>query len=103
MINDLNENFQKAKKTFEKGDYETSFTIFKSPEEQGDAESQSWLGHINQDGKGVTQDYKEGVKWYRLVAGQGYVQAQSDLGWMYDGGLRVSKDHKEAFKWWSVA
>ena len=55
------------------------------------------------NGKGVTQDNKEAVKWYRLAAEQGHVDAQYNLGWMYDKGRGVTQDYKEAMKWFRLA
>ena len=37
-------------------------------------------------GEGVTQDYAEAVKLYRMGADQGYATAQSNLGGMYANG-----------------
>ena len=47
-------------------------------------------------GNGVTQDYAEAVKWYRLAAAQGYGQAQFSLGRMYANGQGVTKNLNEA-------
>src|SRR6516162_9882714 len=35
------------------------------------------------EGKGVTQDYKEAVKWFRLAAQQGNAEAQSFLSVLF--------------------
>ena len=48
------------------------------------------------NGRGVLQDYKEAVKWYRLAAEQGNANAQYNLGVMYDNGEGVPQDYKEA-------
>ena len=57
----------------------------------GVAADQYKLGTMYVKGQGVTQDYQEAVKWYRLAAEQGEVNAQSALGLMYDNGEGVSK------------
>ena len=54
-------------------------------------------------GRGVPQDDKEAVKWYRLAAEQGVADAQSNLGFMYAHGRGVPQDVKEAVKWWQLA
>ena len=41
--------------------------------EQGDAQAQFTLGAMYYNGRGVPQDYKQAVKWYRLAAEQGFV------------------------------
>ncbi|MCP4827986.1 MAG: sel1 repeat family protein, partial [Proteobacteria bacterium] len=45
---------------------------------------------------GVSEDYAEAVKWYRLAADQGYADAQCNLGVMYDNGQGVPQDYAEA-------
>ncbi len=42
-------------------------------------------------GQGVTQDFKEAVKWYRQSAEQGGADAQYALGGMYGNGQGVLK------------
>ena len=37
------------------------------------------LGVLYRNGKGVSQDYKEAVKWYRKAANQGFEFAQMKL------------------------
>lgn len=55
------------------------------------------------DGRGVPQDDKEAVKWFRKAAEQGFATAQSNLGWMYEKGRGVPQDDKEAIKWYRKA
>jgi TPR repeat protein len=38
------------------------------------------LGGLNYNGQGVTQDYTEAVRWYKLAAAQGHASAQNNLG-----------------------
>jgi TPR repeat protein len=56
-----------------------------------------------QNGEGVSQDYVEAMKWYRLAADQGYAKAQYKLGVMYQNGEGVSQDYAEAMKWYRLA
>jgi TPR repeat protein len=53
-------------------------------------------------GQGVSQDYAEAVKWYRLAAEQGIAFAQYNLGGMYRKGRGVPQDNAEAVKWWRL-
>src|SRR5215831_11903976 len=61
--------------------------------EQGNAQAQSNLGAMYQDGKVVPQSDTEAVKWYRKAAEQGFTLVQSDvqsnLGMMYADGRGV--------------
>jgi clan AA aspartic protease (TIGR02281 family) len=53
---------------------------------------------------GVTKDYKEAAKWYKLAAAQGDTDAQDTLGAIfYNGGNGVTQDYKEAAKWYRLA
>ena len=50
---------------------------------------------MHSKGLGLVQDYKEGVRWYRLAAEQGYLTAQLNLGYMYFEGKGVLQDYKK--------
>ena len=71
--------------------------------EQGHAPSQFNLGVMYSQGQGVSQDYKEAVRWYLAAAEQGYESAQYGLGDMYYDGQGVSQDYKEALRWYLAA
>ena len=47
------------------------------------------IGLRTLDNKGVPQDYKEAVKWFRLAAEQGLAEAQYNLGNRYHNGQGV--------------
>ena len=44
------------------------------------------------DGRAVSLDYTEAVKWYRKSAEQGWPAAQASLGLLYVGGVGVAQD-----------
>ena len=71
--------------------------------EVNDPQTQREIGDKYCDGNGVTQDYAEACKWYRLAADQGYAGAQNVLGFMYDSGYGVTQDYDEAIKWYRLA
>ncbi len=79
------------------------FAATKKDAESGDAEAQNNLGVMYKKGLGVSEDYAEAVKWYRLAADQKYGDAQGNLGVMYHDGRGVPQDYGEAFAWFSVA
>ena len=56
-----------------------------------------------QDGQGVTQDYAEAAKWFRLAAAQGDTTAQLNLGMMYVDGKSFTQNYAEAAKWFRLA
>ena len=71
--------------------------------EQGHVDAQFLLGAMYVNGRGVAQDYKQAVAWYRKAAEQGDVDAQRILGMMYDNGVGVVQDNKLAYVWSSVS
>jgi TPR repeat protein len=70
---------------------------------KGDAEAQSILGSCYFDGKGVSKDQVEGVKWFQKAAEQGDARAQGNLGLSYKFGRGVPKDEVESAKWYRKA
>jgi len=71
--------------------------------EQGHASAQYILGSRYYEGKGVTKDYKEAIKWYTLAAEKGISSAQGNVGAMHYKGQGVSQDIQLAIKWYTLA
>lgn len=69
----------------------------------GEAEAQNDLGEAYYDGKGVTENLPEAVKWFTKAAEQENVKAQYNLGECYYYGYGVYKDYGEAEKWYTKA
>ena len=69
----------------------------------GNADAQYNLGIIYASGLGVTQDYNEAVKWFRLSSGQGNAQAQDIYGLMYASGRGVTQDYVRAHMWLNIS
>ena len=65
--------------------------------------AQNNLGANYYHGRGVKQDYKEALKWYRLAAEQGFAAGQDNLGASYYHGHGVKQDYKKAVKWFRLA
>ena len=61
------------------------------------------LGVMYTNGRGVAQDDKQAVAWYRKAAEQGYARAQYNLGVMYTNGEGVAQDYKQSYAWFSSA
>ena len=66
-------------------------------------EAQFYLSLMYRTGRGVPQDDKTAVKWYKLAAEQGSALAQSNLGVMYDNGQGVLQDYVRAHMWFNIA
>jgi hypothetical protein len=54
-------------------------------------------------GKGVPEDNKTAVKWWKLAAEQGIASAQYNLGVMYAFGKGVIQDKVYAHMWFNIA
>jgi TPR repeat protein len=92
--------------SFAEKDSGKSFEEYLSLAKQGDAEAQLHLGNMYKKGKGVPEDYKEAVRWYRKAAEQGEAHAQMELGYMYRMGYDgegVPQNYKEAVRWYRKA
>ncbi len=88
---------------YDKGDYATALKEWRPLADQGDAEAQSNLGVMYDNGRGVPQDDAQAVRWYRLAAEQGHADAQFNLGWMYHQGRGVPQDDVLGHMWVNLA
>jgi len=71
--------------------------------DQGDAETQTNLGVMYLNGRGVAKNDKTAVEWFRKAADQGHADAQARLGWMYENGRGLAQDDKMAVEWYRKA
>ncbi|MGI9383949.1 MAG: tetratricopeptide repeat protein [Methyloligellaceae bacterium] len=78
-------------------------TAIRTQAEQGDAKAQYTLGTMYRDGRGVTQDYDEALRWWRKSAELGLVDAQYALGNIYAGGAGIARNNVQAYMWYSIA
>ncbi|MCL4456380.1 MAG: sel1 repeat family protein [Nitrospirae bacterium] len=102
----LADDFDEAVSAYEAGDYQKAYNLLLKEAEKNNPVAQYNLGFMNQAGKGVKgvrENYKEALKWYRLAAEQGHLDAQINLGYMYHNGMGMLKDYKEAIKWYKLA
>ena len=60
--------FEDALNAEVKGDYKQALKIYRALAAQGDAAAQSRIGYMYQEGNGVTRNYQEALKWFRLAA-----------------------------------
>ena len=81
----------------------TELDELKALAEQGDVAAQHEVARIYDNGRGVSENDAEAVKWYRLAAEQGSAIAQYTLGVMYYYGDGASQNYAEALKWYRLA
>lgn len=96
-------DFQKGLEAYDAGDYTTALSEWSELAEQGNATAQVILGVMHYEGKGVTQAYKEAVKWFRKSAEQGDARAQYNLGVTYAKGQGVIQDSVYAHMWFNIS
>ena len=77
--------------------------ILRQAAEAGDAHAQLNLGLCYENGRGVSRDAVQAIKWLRRAAEQGFDEAQYELGCCYNGDDGFPKDPGEAAKWWEKA
>lgn len=94
------QSWEKAQVLLQQERYEEALKKLHNAAERGHAAAQNVLGNCYADGKGVSQDDTETVKWYRKAAEQGHARAQYMLGLLYEFGRGVPKDLKKAEKWY---
>ena len=70
-------DWNKGVAAYQSGDYATALREWTPLAEQGDASIQILVGSMYNEGKGVPQNDKTAVKWYRLAAKQGYARAHA--------------------------
>lgn len=88
---------EKAGNAFNRSRYDVAAKLYVVLAKQGEVSAQTNLGWMFNNGKGVTKDIKEAIKWYRLAADQGNPIAQNSLGSVY---LDDVQDKQEAMKWY---
>lgn len=67
------------------------------------APAQTILGVAYLEGRGVSKDETEALRWLRKAANQGEVRAQYNLGVIFIQGRIVERDEAEARRWFRRA
>lgn len=98
VANKMSSNFEERKKLFN----DVLEDIIKLAENK-DPFAQCNLALMYDYKKGVAENKKEAVKWYRKSAEQGYSNAQYNLGNMYEFGKGVIKNYSKAVEWYRKA
>ncbi|NNP72081.1 hypothetical protein A7P53_06335 [Acinetobacter defluvii] len=85
---------------FVKKDGEAAFKYYLKAAEQGDADAQTSIGKMYQNGRyWVEMDLKKAFEWFLKAAEQNNKDAQFYVGYAYYHGLGVDEDYKTAFYW----
>jgi TPR repeat protein len=65
--------------------------------------AQFYLGTCYDLGRGVAQDLRQAMRWYRAAAENGYPEAQYNLAFGYREGAGVTRDLSAAVYWFTQA
>jgi|TARA_B110000305_G_scaffold49679_1_gene53576 hypothetical protein len=103
ILSPANADFKDGLIAFENQDYRAAAKEWKPLAEKGDAKSQTNLGILYFNGKGVLKDYKKAVNLLQNAANQGEAEAQFILGKIYIDGDGVPKSLKTARIWVEMA
>jgi uncharacterized protein len=103
IISPANADFNDGWVAFINEDFRGAAKEWKPLAEKGDAKSQTNLGILYFNGKGVLKDYKKAVSWLKKAAEQGEAEAQFILGKIYVEGDGVLKSFKTAKSWVHLA
>ncbi len=91
-----------ADAAYKRGDYATALRLY-SLEARNDTHIAKIVGDMYLEGRGVSPDVANAVKWYRRAAEQGDAEAQRALGVIYYEGKGVTQSFTEAVKWYRSA
>ena len=103
FISPVNADFDDGWVAFTNEDFKTASKEWRPLAENGDAKSQTNLGILYFNGKGVLKDYKKALFWLEKAAKQGEAEAQFILGTIYTQGDGVVKSFKTAKYWVQLA
>jgi uncharacterized protein len=82
-------SYEDGAAAYDRADYATARRLWLPLAEGGNADAQTMLGIIYEEGQGVSQDYAAAVTWYRRAADQGHPDALFYLACMHDLGKGV--------------
>ena len=96
-------SYEDGVSAYNRADYATAMRLWLPLAEGGNADAQTMLGVIYEEGQGVSQDYTAALTWYHRAADQGHPDAQFYLAYMHDLGKGVPIDPAAAANWLSKA
>src|SRR6266516_3310926 len=89
-------DFASGLAAYQQGDFTTAIRELKA---DGSPRSNFLLGVMFLNGKGVTADKEEAIRWIRKAAERGEAEAQEFLGTLYFRDKIIKSDRAEGIKW----
>jgi len=103
IISPINADFNDGWIAYTNGDFKAASKQWRQLAEKGDAKSQTNLGILYFNGKGVLKDYKTALKLFKMAGDQGDPEAQFILGKIYIEGDGVARSLRNAKYWVNLA
>ena len=99
----LGEPFEAGLSALERGHYATAMRAWLKLARSGVAEAQNNVGHMYEEGYGVSQNYAQAMIWYKQAAEQGLPEAQHNVGMLYYHGYGTAQNYRVAISWFNRA
>ena len=75
--------FEAGISALDRAHYATAMRAWIDLARDGVPEAQNNVGHLYEQGYGVSQNYTEAMTWYKQAADQGLAEAQHNVGMLY--------------------
>jgi len=95
--------FEAGLRAMERKHYATAMRAWRGLAKEGVPQALNNIGHLYEQGYGVSQDYLEAMNWYKQAASKGLAEAEHNVGMLYSQGFGVAKNDQEAVKWFRRA
>ena len=97
------DSFEAGSRAMERKHYATAMRAWRGLAKEGVPQALNNIGHLYEQGYGVSQDYSEAMNWYKQAASKGLAEAEHNVGMLYNQGFGVAKNNQEAVKWFRRA
>jgi uncharacterized protein len=95
--------FEAGLSALDRAHYSTAMRAWIDMAREGAAEAQNNVGHLYEQGHGVSQNYTQAMNWYKQAADQGLAEAQHNVGMLYYHGYGVAENQRSAASWFKRA
>ena len=92
-----------GKSAYTRGDYSLAFRAFTPLANEGNAEAQTFIGSLYENGLGVIKDEKNALDWYEKAGKAGNAKGQHNAGIFYYTGRGVAVNYPAAYEWFLKA
>ena len=95
--------FEAGLRAMERKHYATAMRAWLGLAKEGVPQAENNIGHLYEQGYGVSQNYSQAMTWYKKAAAGGLAEAEHNVGMLYNQGFGVEKNDSEAIKWFRKA